>query len=87
MTLKKKSPLQETLYEDTTVLTYSRHIQSLLQCHPKSHTQRSLQHMQNIHTLAFLLSHYLCQYETRIHPHAVPLTAEVVVEPRHQVEG
>lgn len=72
------------------MLTYSTHIQSLLQCHPKSHTQRALQHMQNIHThhvIAFLLSHYLCQCETCIHPHTVPLTAEVVVEPRHKVEG
>lgn len=39
------------------------------------------------HVLAFLLSHYLYQYETCIHPHTVPLTAEVVVEPRHKVEG
>lgn len=41
-------------------------------------------HLRKIHTH----THYVpqCQYGTHFHAHTVPLTPEVVVEPRHQVE-
>ncbi len=84
----KKSILQGTLSEKITLQNARLHTAGSPYCSASPH---SIPHQTcKINTqfaLASLSSHYRSRWETHIYAHTVPLTAEIVVEPRHQVEG